>query len=480
MCAEHLGPRMVARQPSGHLSAATARHVTRTVLTLGLLLLLGAALGLASEILLREIDALSTGRPPLYSSIRDTLYLVIHSLQATAPLVAALVAIPLILTGLPGWRRRGLTASVAQERLNELVFGAIGSARQLSVREGRIASGEGPLPRHVGGPAELTVYDDSAVLTEQAGRIMRVLGAGVHLLRRHERIWETVDLRPQRWVRQVFAQTKEGLPIACEIDVVFQVDQAPLRSDPSRAISADGPPGTRSCSEEAVLRAATSQFVWNSDGVRETKDWAERVVSKAESLVRDTLAAYRLDWLVRAPHEHGQHARDEIHRHLAMILQDALAKLGVRLIEIRLGEIRIEIHAPDTASMQDVSDTLSDMISSQWIDAWDAKWEARAVASHGEGEAAPGRLETARAAAEMLVGLGDILQPLASSHPASQPDAAATRLIEALEWLSRDPATRDSMPPDALQTLRKLQDRLRSDAAESPTTGRPDEHNQPS
>jgi regulator of protease activity HflC (stomatin/prohibitin superfamily) len=184
-----------------------------------------------------------------------------------------------------------------------------------------------------------------------------------------------------------------------------------------------------------------------------------------EETVRDVLATYRLDWLIKAPQSEQPHPRDEIHGRLRNELSDEVRELGAKLLDVDLGEIRVSVQDATGYEDEDVSETLSDIISDQWIEAWHANWRARALASRAEGEAELLRMDTARieAQAEMLIGLAEALQPVTGDTHASEPYVKALRLIEALHWMSYDPKTRDYMPPEAIRTLQRLQHLLSSD-----------------
>ena len=373
---------------------AGVRHLSRTVLTLGAVLLLGVSIGLAAEIWLRELAAASGVLVPAYTSVRETVILVLGALESTAPLIAALVAVPLILAGFLRHLYGTVGMDEAQRRLNRAIFGALGGRPRISVREGRVASGEVGLRQRLGSPAVLTVYDDSAVVTERYGRLARILGTGAHLLRRHETIWEIIDLRPQRWVRRVFALTREGIPIACEMDIVFQIGSEPAPStSPTPCADADEAMPPR-YDDETVLRAATATWVHGENGRAERRDWTDRVASMAEAAVRDTLATYRLDWLIRPPDAEGEHPRDEIHGRLREVLRERARTIGARLLDVTVGEVQVGIPetrtgAPGSGSARDeelreVSKTVSEIVSGQWIDAWDANWRAESLTTRAE------------------------------------------------------------------------------------------------
>lgn len=456
---------MVGRETSGAVKKQRRNHLLRTFLTLGAILLVFVTISLASEIYLQAFTVAPGEFTVDLGSVRATFSLAFASLQVALPVIGALVAAPLLLARLLQNLHGMRTISEAHDRLNQLLFGSLGTKHRVLVKEGKVASTSHDVIKSAGGPASLTVYDDSAVVTEQGGSLKRVLGTGVHTLDRYERIWETVDLRPQRWVRQVFALTKEGIPISCDLDTLFRLDISPENKARVGQPKAGEAETTAPCDEEALLRAATSRCIRKEDQQRDTMSWAERVAALAESTLRDILATYRLDWLIKAPQSGQPHPRDEIHQRLRAELEGRLDQLSAKLLSVDLGQIRVEAQDIDGSEEREMSDTLSAIISDQWIDAWHANWKAQALTSRAEGEAELLRLETARieAQAEMIIRLTEILQPIVASRPTSEPYVLALRLVEALRWMSYDPSTRDYMPPEAMRTLRRLQQLLDSD-----------------
>jgi regulator of protease activity HflC (stomatin/prohibitin superfamily) len=214
-----------------------------------------------------------------------------------------------------------------------------------------------------------------------------------------------------------------------------------------------------------VLQAAAS--TWIREENRPALDWADRVAVLVESTLRDILATYRLDWLIKAPQSDQQHPRDEIQQRLKIQLKEQLHKVGAKLLNVDLGQIRVGMQDADEPEGEGISGRLSDIISDQWIDAWHANWKAQALTSRAEGEAELLRMDTARieAQAEMIIGLAEILQPMVANQSTSEPYVLALRLVEALRWMSYDPYTRDYMPPEAMRTLKRLQQMLDSEAA---------------
>jgi hypothetical protein len=354
----------------------------------------------------------------------------------------------------------------AHDFLNRLRFGSLGVGPVLLAKEGRLASGESTVAAQVGGPASLVVYNDTAAVTERSGRIKRVLGPGVYTLASYEKIWETVDLRPQRWVREVCASTKEGIPVSCDLDICFKIADSPPGTQRAKGTSGHHGSVPYPYAEGAVLRAATGKQICAPEEQTPVLSWDRRVAGLGESALRDILATYRLDWLIRAPQPQQSHPRDEIRQRLKVDLEERISTLGAQLLEIELGKIQVKIPDRENASTEEVSRRLSEIVSQQWIEAWDAGWNARALASRAEGEAELLRIDAARiqAQAEMVIALAEALQPMLTSPETSEPYVLALRVVEALRWMSYDPGTRDFMPPEAMRTLRRLQELLDGEA----------------
>lgn len=443
------------------------RHLKRTLSTLAAILLVTTSVGLAAEIWIHLVGGAPDDLRFGSSSLKAAISLALTSFQAVLPVMAALVAVPLLGARLLDQLYDIGSPKQAHDFLNRLQFGTLGRRPRLLAKQGHLASKDGIVPEGVGGPASLIIYNDTATVTEQGGRISRVLGPGVHSLAAHEKIWEIVDLRPQRWVREVCALTKEGIPISCDLDICFKIAESPDGTRGAKRTARRHTNLPYPYSPEAVLRAATGRRIRASDELTPVLDWESRVARLGESALRDILATYRLDWLIRAPQPKQPHPRDEIQRRLKIALQNTISDLGAQLLEIELGKIQVK--APDTGNRktEEVSERLLEIVSQQWLKAWNAGWSARALASRAEGEAELLRIDAARiqAQAEMVIALAEALHPMLISKETSEPYVLALRVVEALRWMSYDPGTRDFMPPEAIRTLRRLQDLLDGEGA---------------
>jgi regulator of protease activity HflC (stomatin/prohibitin superfamily) len=180
-----------------------------------------------------------------------------------------------------------------REYLIRTLFGQPGFSPFLLVKEGGIVNPPEHVLRRVGGPGHMIIYNDSAVVTEQDGKLKRVLvGPGFPKLERFEKIWEVIDLRPRRWVLDVNAMTKEGILVTVPADVRFKIEdggQEPTEKKPYPV------------QEEAVFAAATSKWVREPERSEPERvlDWAGRVIiSDTEGTLRTIISHYYLDELI--------------------------------------------------------------------------------------------------------------------------------------------------------------------------------------
>lgn len=345
-----------------------------------------------------------------------------------------------------------------------LLFGVWKFGPYLLIKEGKIAAGENSVLHKVGGPGYLVIYNDTAVVTERCGRIERILSA--HLPKRHnypflapfEKVWEIIDLRPQQWTFPVKGMTREGIPVICEADIRFKIDD---RVPDARGQLQPKPPTEEEphpFTPEAVFKAATARWIREPDFRGPPMDWRGRVVvGFTEGILRNLLAEYRLDWLLGPTGDDTIHPREQIRQRLEEALVRDAPNVGVRILSVQLGEIRVE----------------DEEIPAQWMDAWRAEWESQAAATRVEGEAELLRIETVRAQAqaEMVIRLIRQLQAVTVSDDELRPYLLATRLAETLRWMSYDPFTRAFLPPEAIRTLHRLQELLDRERKPLPGAG---------
>jgi hypothetical protein len=424
------------------------KNLRRVLLFLGLPLLITVVLGLAAEAWLQDIRvAQEEILPPSWTPLLPFAK-AFTAMRMALPVIVGLTAIPALLTPLFRKIYAVKDAMAAHDSLHRVTFGPLGTRPFVIINEGRIAVGENIFAGRVGGPATFIIYEDSAIVTEQYGKLKRVLGPGIHPAERFEKVWEVIDLRPQRWVLPVFGLTKEGIPINCEADLAFQINDQPSSPESKRM------GGAYPFTEEAILLAATAKWIRDPDLAEQQRTWAGRVViGFAEGLLRNILAEYRLDWLLAPPQPGQPPPREEIQRRFEEGLHQRVGKVGAKLLHVRIGQIEVKARNKET------SEELAKIVPKQWIDAWHAGWEAKALESTVEGQAELLRMDMARVQAqtEMVVTLTEALQSTLVTQGTVEPYLVALRFVETLRWMSYNTINHEFMPPEALRTLRQIQ-----------------------
>jgi hypothetical protein len=390
------------------------------------------------------------------------------------PVLIALAAVPWLASRFIGGVYETKDLKEAHAFLQRQVFGMDSLKPIIIVREGKIAVGRGSFFDRVGGPGFIIVYNDSAVVLERAGRLTRVLGPNLNFLEPFERIWEVIDLRPQRWLFTDNAMTKDGIPIACDVDVTFKIDDR--FTDEHRAVRVKPPvevkpeldlPTDKAIAEElekagiaqplpytdeAVFNAATAIWVRirQPDHKEQLRKWTGRVmISEVEGDLRNILARYRLDWLLQPPQPGQEPPRQEILDELRSKLESTLKvgnRIGAKLLDMSLGQISVK----------------DERIAAQWIEAWQASWEQRAIESLAEGEAELASLQAAQtqAQAEMVLTLTEAIRPLVATSDEFSSYLLALRLVETLRWMAYDPFKQAFLPPEIMRTLNELENML--------------------
>ncbi len=364
----------------------------------------------------------------------------------------------------------------AYDFLDRNVFGMQGMQPIIIVKEGHVAVGAGSLHDRVGGRALVIVYNDSAVVVEKGGQLVHVTGPVFGFLKRFERFWEVVDLRHQRWPFTVGAMTKEGIPVACDADITFKIDdrftdekgnvrtKAPVTIADSMTVDAAidaelakaGIGKPLPYTDTAVFKAATSIWVRirQPNHSEQLRKWTGRVLmSEVEGALRGILFQYRLDELMRPSGPGRKHPRKEIQEKLERKLRDTLTvqnKIGARVLRVDLGQIDVDRGDEEKK------------ISAQWRDVWQAGWEQRAAESQTEGEVELGRLQAAQAQAraETLLLLADAIRPYAGHQDERSAYTLSTRFVDTLWQISSSPEIRDLIPPETMQTLDELETML--------------------
>ena len=301
----------------------------------------------------------------------------------------------------------------------------------LLVKEGAIQGDEGHVLRRVGGPGGLIIYNDSAVVLERAGRLTRVLGSGFYYLERFEKVWDVIDLRPQRWEFAVEAMTKEGIPVTCHADISFKIDDGGQKS------SLETP---HPMTKEAVFKASTNKWIREADRTDPDRlmKWTKRVIiADTEGSLRSILACYPLDQLIDPA------VRRKIQAELEEALHRAVPNLGAKIIRVALGDIQ-----------------LKDEVTQQWIEKWQAEGRRRMMELEARGQAARIAIEAdarSQAQAKMIANTAKAFASMAKYGEEIPSRFVILRFIEMIKRTSIEMLGRLYLPYHVMRTFKMLE-----------------------
>ncbi|MFP4394425.1 MAG: SPFH domain-containing protein [Anaerolineales bacterium] len=255
------------------------------------------------------------------------------------------------------------------------------------VQEGR-AMPDGPATmQEIGGPGFLSVGHDSAVVTSRLGALYRVIGPGFHVLDSFEKVWDVIDLRPQRRAVHVEMMTRDGIPISCDASIRFRID------DGGQEPTSDVP---YPFDEQAVVTAATIQRR-KAGGV--AQDWTGRIAGGSlDGAIRNRLEKYNLDEFLASSEDSVPpitQLEDEI---FAAVRADGEG-MGIIVEQVQLGPIQ-----PDAED-----------VSRQWMEAWQTEWQSFAAQQITEGEVYRKQLierTRVQTQVELITGMVPIIQRL--------------------------------------------------------------------
>ena len=313
------------------------------------------------------------------------------------------------------------------------LFGLSGLQPFLIIREGTIQGDEAHVLRRVGGPGGLVIFNDSAVVLERAGRLTRVSGSGFAHLEPFEKVWDAIDLRPQRWNFAVEAMTQEGIPVTCHADVSFKIDDGGKKSTREEAYP---------MTEEAVFKAATSKWIreaWRTEPDR-LMTWTKQVIiGETEGTLRSILARYPLDQLIDPA------IRRNIQAQLEEALRGSVPELGAKIIRVALGDIQLE-----------------DEVIQQWIEKWQAEGRRRMMELEARGRAARISIEAdarLQAQVKMIANTAKAFASMAKYGEEIPSRFVILRFVEMIKRTSIEMLGRLYSPYDVTLTLERLEGR---------------------
>lgn len=319
------------------------------------------------------------------------------------------------------------TTQQAGDFLGYRLFGRSGFSPYLIIKEGKIMFGE-DVVKKIGGPGGLVIYRDTAVVLEQAGRLTRVIrGPAFPNLEPFEKVWDVLDLRPQRWVFTVSAITRDGIPIDYDTDVRFQLES----------------------NDEAIFKAATTK--WIRDASRSEEDrlmiWTKRVIiGETEGVMRAILARHELNQLLDPAYRKAVCA--ELHKNLG----NWAPGLGVKILSVELGDVK-----------------LRGQVVQQWIETWRAEREREMSKTLADGKAQRARaLEQARVEVrrKMLDDTAEVFARLASD---GQKVSSRLVTLSFIEMLKHTPIEQSIYSGTMIETLNLLQRRIQAGSLSAPS-----------
>ena len=244
----------------------------------------------------------------------------------------------------------------------------------LRIQEGHTLP-DGPLVMYmdkVGGPGYFSIAHDSAIVTGRLGKLRHVLGPGFYRAEPFEKVWDVIDLRPQRRSLRTEFMTTDGIPAYCDVEIRFQV-AGPSRADFYYPHEENVPPQPYPFSPAVILKLATAKYVKSREGAGRVHDWRIGLVNGAlDGTLRNTLERYSLDHFFNP-------------RYWALQSEGAIDKASpppekpIPLLEI---QARVEEDVKKTAAERGiVVDTVQlgpvlpeeEVISRQWLEFWQAK-----------------------------------------------------------------------------------------------------------
>jgi regulator of protease activity HflC (stomatin/prohibitin superfamily) len=304
----------------------------------------------------------------------------------------------------------------------------------LLVKEGTIREDEEHALRRIGGPCGLLIYNDSAAITEKNGKLEHVFGPGVYQLDPFEKVWDVIDLRPQRWEFAVNAMTQEGIPVTCHADISFKIDDEGNQSTREKPYP---------MTEKAVFKAATSK--WIREAGRTEPDrlmtWTKMVIiGETEGTLRSILARYPLDQLVEPDR------RRAIRQELEDALRDSVPNLGAKILRVALGDIK-----------------LKDEVTQQWIEKWQAEGRRRMMELEARGQAARISIEAnarIQAQVKMIANTARAFASMAKYGEEIPSRFVILRFIEMIKRTSVELLGKMYLPYDVMRTFKMLEGRI--------------------
>ncbi|MBN2394369.1 MAG: hypothetical protein JXR84_26785 [Anaerolineae bacterium] len=329
----------------------------------------------------------------------------------------------------------------------------------LRIQEGHTLP-DGPLVMYmdkVGGPGYFSIAHDSAIVTGRLGKLQRVLGPGFYKAEPFEKVWDVIDLRPQRRSLHVEFMTTDGIPAHCDVEIRFQVAGS-SRADFYYPHEENIPPQPYPFNSAVILKLATSKYVKSREGAGRVQDWRIGLVNGAlDGTIRDTLEKYSLDhffnpryWALQSdgtadktsPPPEKPIALLEIQARIEEAIKRVATERGIVVDTVQLGPI-----LPD-----------EDAISRQWLEFWQAKAQRPVTAYNLSEDARRQRMlekTSVDAQVELVTSMLSKLQDLDEQKSDVPAQLIVMSFMDVLRTMSdRDPAVQLLMYQQAESLMR--------------------------
>lgn len=316
------------------------------------------------------------------------------------------------------------------------------------IEKGR-ADPDGPaVLRKIGGPGFLSIGHDSAVMTSRVGSLHRVLGPGFHGLHAFEKVWDVVDLRPQRRTLTAGAMTRDDIPVYCKASIRFRIDSGGIAATEHVPFP---------FSEDAILKTTAGIKRHKAGGV--IQNWTQRITGSLEGSIRDRLEQYKLDDFL-ASDQYQEPLIQKLEKEIIEeVKADGLSK-GIKVEEIQVSPV-----LPS-----------EDAISRQWMETWQSEWQRYAAIDIAEGEALQKALievEQVKAQVDLISRmLAGVEQMNADGHEIN-PQLVMLRFLDVIRAMAeREPLIRHLMFEQA-ESLRRILYSFQTDQNDWPAAEAP-------
>ncbi len=339
----------------------------------------------------------------------------------------------------------------------------------LRIQEGQTLP-DGPLVMYmdkVGGPGYFSVAHDSAIVTGKLGKLRRVLGPGFYTAEPFEKVWDVIDLRPQRRSLRVEFMTTDGIPAYCDAEIRFQVAGSG-HTDFAYSYEENIPAQPYPFNPALILKLATSKYVKSREGAGRVQDWRIGLVNGAlDGLLRDTLEKYSLDhffnpryWALRSegaidkasPPPEKPIALLEIQAKIEEEMKRIATDRGIVVDMVQLGPV-----LPD-----------EEAISRQWLEFWQAKAQRPVTAYNLSEDARRHKLlekTSVDAQVELVTSMLSKLQDLDEQKSEVPAQLIVMSFMDVLRTMSdRDPAVQLLMYQQA-ESLMRIINAIQKDKA---------------